>query len=221
MFVSKLLDDRDLRAVDRDSDSRDQNNSEHDVLGEDVDAKERHANSHHRNDQRPDQRAPDAADPPGDRGAANDHSRDRGQQQLGGERRRATRKPSGQYDAGQRREAAGQNEGDDLLPADLDARSKCRRFPGADGGAVATETRMCLQDVRDMSTIRPIMITPGTPNAVPVIQFWYERSTSGSMIERSPEMTRAELSSTPPIASVAMKDGIFSRTCAIPESDPR
>ena len=33
-------------------------------------------------------------------------------------------------------------------------------------------------------------------------------------------MTSAVLNSTPPIASVAMKEGIFSRTWARPESSP-
>jgi len=40
------------------------------------------------------------------------------------------------------------------------------------------------------------------------------------VIERSLEVTRAALHRTPPIASVAMKEGIFRRTWTIPEASP-
>ena len=72
-----------------------------------------------------------------------------GQQQFGGERRRAAGEPAREDDAGERREDRRQDEGDDLLAVDLDARRIGRRLAGADGGAVAAEAGAALQDVDD------------------------------------------------------------------------
>ena len=78
---------------------------------------------------------------------------------------------------------------------------------------------MGLQHMGDDNTISPMTMTLGTPKTVPVIKARY-RDASPSVIELSFEMTRAVLERTPPVASVAMKDGILRRTWASPENRP-
>ena len=77
-----------------------------------------------------------------------------GQQHLGGEGRRAAGEPAGEDDAGERGEAAGEHEGDDLLAVDLDAGGVGGGLAGADRGAVAAEAGVRLW--RTWATTRTI-----------------------------------------------------------------
>src|SRR5271157_990430 len=144
-----LLDDRNFRPVDGDGDRADQNRAENDVLGEDIDADEGHADAHHRDDQRPDQSAPYAPDAAGDRRAADNDGGDRGQEEFARQGRRAAGEATGENHSGQGGAGRGKDEGDDLLPIDLHARSISRRLARADRGAVAAEAGAALDRVGD------------------------------------------------------------------------
>ena len=136
------------------------------------------------------------------------------------ERRRAAGQPAGKDDAGERGEGRRKDEGEDLLAVDLDAGRIGGRLACADGGAVAAEARTALQDVGDDQHDQPddddvghAEHRAGDPGLVAARGF-AERDRC------SLEMTRAVLNRTPPMASVAMKEGIFSRTWARPERSP-
>ena len=63
-------------------------------------------------------------------------------------------------------------------------------------------------------------ISCGMPKLVSLTQASQPRCVSSSVIERACEITRAVPASTPPMASVAMKEGMRSRTWARPPARP-
>ena len=118
------------------------------------------------------------------------------------------RRPA-RIDAGQRREARRQDKRDDLLPADLHAGRVGRGLARPDRRAITSEPRVRLQRMRDCqhdqpdnNHIRNTENRAGDPGRV-------ARPASSRVIERSLEITRAALKRTPPIASVAMNEGIL------------
>ncbi len=145
--LRRSFDDRDLGSIDRYRDGGDENCAEHDVLSKDVHAEERHADTHHGNDQRPDERAPDAPDASGYGRSSDDDRGDRREQKLSRQSGRSARQPPGKDHAGKRGEGRREDEGKNLLPADLHAGGIGRRLARTDCGAVAPKLRVGLQNV--------------------------------------------------------------------------
>src|SRR5215212_9621 len=147
IISSSLFDDWDLAAVDRRRDGHDEDDAEHDLLGEDVDAEKGHARPHDRDEERADQGPPDASDAAGNGGAADDDGGDGRQQQLVGEGGRSAGESPGENDPGECRATGRKHKGNDLLPVDLDAGGVGGRLAGADRRAVAAEGRPALDEV--------------------------------------------------------------------------